>query len=63
MQMEDLPTYGLLAINHAYTEGKLTFSEWLELSLAWAEAVIRQFGTDEKQAASWYNMDTNSAPD
>jgi hypothetical protein len=42
MRTEDVPTYGLLAINHAYNEGKLTFKEWLELSREWAVAMIEQ---------------------
>jgi len=37
---ESIPTYGLLVINHAYNEGKITFREWLELSKAWAEAML-----------------------
>jgi len=41
---EQVPTYGLLAINHAYNEGKLTFKEWLELSRAWAQKMIEQHG-------------------
>ena len=61
--MEDVPTYGLLIINHAYNEGKLTFKEWLELSREWAEALICQYEQADGRAASWYNMDTNSARD
>ena len=38
-----VPTYGLLAINHAYNESKLTFKEWLELSREWALKVIEQY--------------------
>ncbi len=37
-------TYGLLAINHAYNEGKLTFQEWLELSHEWTLKIIEQYG-------------------
>ncbi len=44
MKMNDVPTYGLLAINHAYNEGKLTFKEWLELSRAWALKIKEQYG-------------------
>jgi hypothetical protein len=40
---EPVPTYGLLAINHAYNEGKLTFQEWLELSREWALKIIEQY--------------------
>jgi hypothetical protein len=43
-QEEDVPSYGLLVINHAYNEGKITFKEWLELSKEWAEHVLRQYG-------------------
>ncbi len=39
-----VPTYGLLAINHAYNEGKITFKEWLKLSREWAEQMVRQYG-------------------
>lgn len=39
---DTVPTYGLLTINHAYNEGKLTFKEWLELSRAWALKMIEQ---------------------
>jgi hypothetical protein len=42
MRTEDVPTYGLLVINHAYNEGKITFREWLELSREWAEQIIGQ---------------------
>jgi hypothetical protein len=37
---ETVPSYGLIVINHAYNEGKLTFKEWLELSRQWAEKII-----------------------
>ena len=40
---EAIPTYGLLAINHAYNEGKITFQEWLELSHEWALKMIEQY--------------------
>jgi hypothetical protein len=39
---DKVPTYGLLTINHAYNEGKITFHEWLELSREWALAMIEQ---------------------
>jgi hypothetical protein len=41
---ERAPTYGLLAINHAYNEGRITFKEWLELSRVWAHKMIEQYG-------------------
>ncbi len=44
MEKADVPTYGLLMINHAYNEGKLTFQEWLELSREWALKIIEQYG-------------------
>ncbi len=44
MTLEDVPTYGLLVINHAYNEGQITFSEWLELSREWALKIIEQYG-------------------
>jgi hypothetical protein len=37
---ETVPSYGLIVINHAYNEGKLTFKEWLELSREWALKII-----------------------
>lgn len=43
MDTENTPTYGLLVINHAYNEGKITFEEWLELSRAWALKIIEQY--------------------
>ncbi len=50
-EKDTVPTYGLLAINHAYNEGKITFKERLKLSREWAEALIRQYETDEKEIA------------
>jgi hypothetical protein len=47
---EAMPTWGLLAITHAYNEGKLTFKEWMRLSREWAEGIIQQYGTDEDKA-------------
>ncbi len=41
----NVPTYGLLTINHAYNTGQITFKEWLELSREWALAMKRQYGT------------------
>jgi hypothetical protein len=38
-----VPTYGLLVINNAYNEGQITFWQWLELSRAWAEAMLAQY--------------------
>jgi hypothetical protein len=46
---ERLPTYGLLAINHAYNEGKITFKEWLELSRQWAQQILEQYGGETAQ--------------
>jgi hypothetical protein len=43
-EKDAVPTYGLLPINHAYNEGKLTFQEWLELSREWALKMIEQYG-------------------
>lgn len=40
---ETVPSYGLLIINHAYNEGKLTFKEWLDLSREWALKIIEQY--------------------
>jgi hypothetical protein len=42
MDKDRVPSYGLLAINHAYNEGRLTFKEWLELSREWALRMIEQ---------------------
>ncbi len=39
---DDVPAYGLLVINHAYNEGKLTFKDWLELSRTWAQKMLAQ---------------------
>ncbi len=39
---EHASSYGLLSINHAYNEGKITYWEWLKLSREWAEQIIRQ---------------------
>jgi hypothetical protein len=41
--MEPVPSYGLLIINHAYNEGKITFREWLELSREWALKIKEQY--------------------
>ena len=40
---ETVPSYGLLVINHAYNEGKITFREWLELSREWALKIKEQY--------------------
>lgn len=42
MDEQTVPTYGLLIINNAYNEGKITFWQWLELSRAWAESMLEQ---------------------
>jgi hypothetical protein len=47
MAVESVPTYGLLTINHAYNEGKLTFKEWMELSREWSLAMIEQYGSEQ----------------
>jgi hypothetical protein len=39
---EAVPSYGLLVINHAYNEGRITFREWLEQSRMWALRTIEQ---------------------
>ena len=41
---DDVPTYRLLEINHAYNEGKITFREWLKLSREWALTMIERYG-------------------
>lgn len=46
---EKVPSWGLLAINAAYNRGEFTFEQWMKLSREWAEAMIRQFGTDEQK--------------
>ncbi|MFL5664129.1 MAG: hypothetical protein ACJ8BW_22715 [Ktedonobacteraceae bacterium] len=43
-EKQPLPSYGLLAINHAYNEGNITFLEWMELSREWALKIIEQYG-------------------
>ena len=48
-QDEKAPSWGLLAINAAYNRGEFTFEQWMKLSREWAEAMIRQFGTDEQK--------------
>lgn len=40
----ELLTYGILAINQAHNEGKLTFKEWLTLSGEWAKEVLKDKG-------------------
>ncbi len=42
-EKDTAPTYGLLVINHAYNEGKVTFKEWLALSREWALKIIKQY--------------------
>jgi hypothetical protein len=49
---DTVPTYGLLVINHAYNEGKLTFQEWLALSREWALKIIEQFDGETAQRPS-----------
>ncbi|HEY6284469.1 MAG TPA: hypothetical protein VIX20_02300 [Ktedonobacteraceae bacterium] len=43
-EKDTVPSYGLLPINHAYNEGKITFKEWLAQSREWALAMIEQHG-------------------
>jgi len=49
MQMidEHVPSYGLLIINNAYTEGTINFQGWLELPRLWALKVIEQYEREE----------------
>ena len=44
---KEIPSYGLLVINHAYNEGKITFREWLQLSKEWAERMRQLCGKPE----------------
>jgi len=39
---EDLLAYGLLGINQAYTEGEITFKEWMRLTHDWAVRVLAE---------------------
>lgn len=39
---EDWLAYGLPAINRAYTEGKITFKEWVRLTHDWAVRVLAE---------------------
>ncbi len=52
MTLEDVLTYGLLVINHAYNEGKTTFKEWLELSRNWALKIIEQYSGETAECPS-----------
>jgi hypothetical protein len=45
----NVPTYGLLTINHAYNEGKLTFMEWMQLSREWSLAMTEQYGSKQQK--------------
>ena len=40
---ERVPLYGILTINYAYNEGKLTFKEWMKLSREWSLKMIEQY--------------------
>jgi hypothetical protein len=42
-EQKKVPTYGLLMINHAYSEGKITYKQWVELSRAWALKMKEQY--------------------
>ncbi len=44
---EHVPSYGLLIINNAYTEGTINFQGWLELPRLWALKVIEQYEREE----------------
>jgi hypothetical protein len=44
-----IPSYELLAINHAYNQGKLTFKQWLELTRQWAEKVHQEYGAEKEK--------------
>ena len=57
MTLEDVPTFGLLVINHTYNEGNITFKEWLELSRQWAMKIIEQYDgeTAEYPSPACYN--------
>ena len=47
---DEVSPYGLLAINHAYNQGKITFKQWLELSRKWAVSYKEQLkGRDKKK--------------
>jgi hypothetical protein len=54
----DIPTYGLLLINHAYNEGALSFKEWLCLSREWAMQMAERYGEGTAcQPPSLYNTE------
>jgi hypothetical protein len=38
---EELLNAGLLAINQAHVEGKITLKEWVRISREWANRVLR----------------------
>jgi hypothetical protein len=59
MKEPTVPTYGLIVINNAYNEGQITFLQWLELSKAWAEAMIEQFG-DNCQCCNTQEVDSST---
>jgi len=57
-EKDTVSTYGLLAINHVYNEGKISFSEWLELSREWAFKILEQYGEGaDCHPPSCYNID------
>jgi len=41
---QPVASYGLLYITRAHNRKEITFDDWLRLSKAWAEQVIRQYG-------------------
>ena len=62
-EKDAVPTHGLLVINHAYNEGKITFSEWLELSREWAIKILEQYGEGaDCHPPSCYNMEDIHEP-
>lgn len=46
---ESVASYGLLLINHAFNQGKITFKQWLELSRQWAIQIKEQRKGDGKK--------------
>jgi len=52
MHKDTVPTYGLLMINHAYNEGRITFKQWLEQSREWALKMKEQYACSAEPRAS-----------
>jgi hypothetical protein len=38
----DVPSYGLLYITRAHNQGEIDAETWLQLAIAWAEAMLKQ---------------------